>query len=209
MFGVQWDQRLAVRRLASNLFVKLAAGFWPAASFFMNYLFLTPLNKTMNKKNFLHCLTVTLISISITGFVGCGGSKWPKTYKSSGTVTLDGTPVERATITFYPLDGQKPANATTDANGAFELTSFNAGDGATPGSFAVAIQKFPAIEIEAVPGGVPFDESNNTDEGPAPGSEKDAESELPEKYGNREESGLSATVATDGENVFNFELTSK
>ena len=175
----------------------------------MNYLFLTPLNKTMNKKIVLHCLTVSLISIFITGFVGCGESKWPKTYKSSGAVTLDGTPVERATITFYPLDGQKPANATTDANGAFELTSFNAGDGATPGSFAVAIQKFPAIEIEAVPGGVPFDESNNTDEGPAPGSEKDAESELPEKYGNREESGLSATVTTDGENVFNFELTSK
>ena len=209
MFGVQWDQRLAVRRFASNLIVKLAAGLWPAASFFMNYHFLTPLNKTMNKKSLLHCLTVSLISISITGFVGCGESKWPKTYKSSGTVTLDGTPVERATITFYPLDGQKPANATADAYGAFELTSFNAGDGATPGSFAVAIQKFPAIEIEAVPGGVPFDESNNTDEGPAPGSEKDAESELPEKYGNREESGLSATVTTDGENVFNFELTSK
>ena len=206
---MQWDQRLAVRRFASNLIVKLAAGLWPAASFFMNYHFLTPLNKTMNKKSFLRCLTVSLISISITGFVGCGESKWPKTYKSSGTVTLDGTPVERATITFYPLDGQKPANATTDANGSFELTSFNAGDGATPGAFAVAIQKFPAIEIEAVPGGVPFDESNNTDEGPAPGSEKDAESELPEKYGNREESGLSATVTADGDNVFNFELTSK
>ena len=91
----------------------------------------------------------------------------------------------------------------------WKLISFNAGDGATPGSIAVAIQKFPAIEIEAVSGGVPFDESNNTDEGPALGSEKDAESELPEKYSNREESGLSATVTTDGENVFNFELTSK
>ena len=56
---------------------------------------------------------------------------------------------------------------------------------------------------------MPFDESNNNDEGSAPGSERDAESELPEKYGNREESGLSATVTMDGENVFNFELTSK
>ena len=83
--------------------------------------------------------------------MGCGGPKWPPTYKSTGAVTLDGTPVERATITFYPLDGQKPANATTDANGNYELTSFNAGDGATPGAFGVAIQKFPAIEIEAVP----------------------------------------------------------
>lgn len=163
----------------------------------------------MNKRNLLSCLTVSLVSISVAGFVGCGGPKWPPTYKSTGTVTLDGSPVERASITFYPLDGQKPANATTDANGAFQLTSFNAGDGATPGSFGVAIQKFPAIEIEAVPGGKPFDESNNTDEGPALGSEKDPVTELPEKYSNYEKSGLSATVTTDGENVFNFELTSK
>ena len=163
----------------------------------------------MNKKILLYCLTVSLISISITGFVGCGQSKWPTTYKSSGTVTLDGSPVERATITFYPLDGQKPANATTDANGKFKLTSFNAGDGATAGAFGVAIQKFPAIEIEAVPGGLPFDESNNTDEGPALGSEKEDENELPEKYSDHEKSGLSATVTADGDNVFNFELTSK
>ena len=66
-------------------------------------------------------LTVFLASLTVVAFVGCGGPKWPPTYKSSGTVTLDGTPVERATISFYPLDGQKPANATTDANGAFEV----------------------------------------------------------------------------------------
>jgi len=154
-------------------------------------------------------MTVFLASFSIMAVVGCGGSKWPPTYKSSGTVTLDGTPVERATITFYPLDGQKPANATTDANGNYELTSFNAGDGATPGSFGVAIQKFPAIEIETIPGGTPYDESMNTDEGPSPDSEKDPVNELPEKYSNHEKSGLSATVVTDGENVFTFELKSK
>ncbi|MDA7885676.1 carboxypeptidase-like regulatory domain-containing protein [Pirellulales bacterium] len=163
----------------------------------------------MNKKNLLCCLTVCLASISVTAFMGCGGPKWPPTYKSTGAVTLDGTPVERATITFYPLDGQKPANATTDTNGNYELTSFNAGDGATPGAFGVAIQKFPAIEIETIPGGTPYDESMNTDEGPAPGSEDDPVNELPEKYSDHEKSGLSATVTPDGENVFNFELISK
>ena len=163
----------------------------------------------MNKKERLCCLTVFLVSVSVVAFVGCGGPKWPPTYKSSGSVTLDGTPVERATVTFYPLDGQKPANGTTDASGVFELTSFNAGDGAMLGSFGVAIQKFPAIEIEAIPGGRPFDESMNTDEGPSADSEKDPVNELPEKYSEHEKSGLSATVTADGENVFNFELTSK
>ena len=165
--------------------------------------------KKMNKKNLLCCLILCLASISVPGFVGCGGPKWPPTYKCSGVVTLDGAPVDRATITFYPLDGQKPANATTDANGNYELTSFNAGDGATPGAFGVAIQKFPAIEIEAVPGGKPFDESNNTDEGPSPDSEKDPVNQLPEKYSKYEKSGLSAIVVADGENIFTFELKSK
>ena len=154
-------------------------------------------------------LTVFLASLTVVAFVGCGGPKWPPTYKSSGTVTLDGTPVERASISFYPLDGQKPANATTDANGAFEVTSFNAGDGAMLGSFGVTIEKFPVVEIETTPGGIPYDESMNTDEGPSADSEKDPVNELPEKYSDHEKSGLSATVTADGENVFKFELTSK
>lgn len=162
----------------------------------------------MNKKPICY-LTVFLASLTVVAFVGCGGPKWPPTYKSSGTVTLDGTPVERATISFYPLDGQKPANATTDANGAFEVTSFNAGDGAMLGSFGVAIEKFPAIEIETTPGGIPYDDSMNTDEGPSAESEKDPVNELPEKYSDHQKSGLSATVTADGENVFSFELTSK
>ena len=162
----------------------------------------------MNKTPVCYPL-VFLTSLTVVALVGCGGPKWPPTYKSSGTVTLDGTPVERATISFYPLDGQKPANATTDANGAFEVTSFNAGDGAMLGSFGVAIEKFPAVEIETTPGGTPYDESMNTDEGPSADSEKDPVNELPEKYSDHEKSGLSATVTADGENVFNFELTSK
>ena len=163
----------------------------------------------MHKKNLLCYLTVFLTGFSVIAFVGCGGPKWPPTYKSSGTVTLDGTPVERASISFYPLDGQKPANATTDANGVFEVTSFNAGDGAMLGSFGVTIEKFPAVEIETTPGGVPYDESMNTDEGPSPDSERDPVNELPEKYSDHEKSGLSATVTADGENVFTFELKSK
>ena len=77
------------------------------------------------------------------------------------------------------------------------------------GSFGVTIEKFPAVEIETTPGGVPYDESMNTDEGPSPDSERDPVNELPEKYSDHEKSGLSATVTADGENVFTFELKSK
>ena len=163
----------------------------------------------MINRTFVLGVAACATGLSVMGAVGCGGREWPPTYKTTGMVTLDGSPVERASITFYPKEGQQPANATTDASGRYQMTSFNAGDGATAGSFDVAILKFPAIEIDAVPGGVPFDESNNTNAGPSPESLEDPENELPEKYSNSEKSGLSATVTADGENVFNFELKSK
>jgi hypothetical protein len=163
----------------------------------------------MNKKNLLYCLTVFLVSFSTTTFVGCGESKWPPTYKSGGTVKLDGSPVEGALVSFHPLDGQNAANARTDASGSYELTSFNAGDGATPGSFGVAIKKLPFIDIDAVPGGRPFEEGMNTEPGAEPVFDAGPENELPEKYSDQQNSGLSATVTADGENIFNFNLTSE
>ncbi len=163
----------------------------------------------MNKKTSPGWLAVCLASFSAIFFMGCGGSEWPPTYKSTGTVTLDGSPVERASITFHPRDGQNPANGTTDANGIYELSSFNADDGAAPGLYGVSIQKFPAIQVDSAPGGMPFDESMNTDAPPDPSLDADPKNELPEKYSSPEESELSATVSADGGNVFNFELTSE
>lgn len=163
----------------------------------------------MNKKISPGWSAVCLASISVAIFMGCRGSEWPPTYKSTGIVTLDGSPVERASITFHPRDGQTPANGTTDANGVYELSSFNAGDGAEPGSYGISIQKFPAIQIDSAPGGIPFDESMNTDAPPDPSLDADPKNELPERYSTSEESGLSATVSADGENVFNLELTSE
>ena len=163
----------------------------------------------MINRTFVLGVAACATGLSVMGAVGCGGREWPPTYKTTGMVTLDGSPVERASITFSPKEGQQPANATTDASGRYQMTSFNAGDGATAGSFDVAILKFPAIEIDAGRGGVPFGEANRTNAGPSPESLEDPENELPEKYSNSEKSGLSATVTADGENVFNFELTSK
>lgn len=77
--------------------------------------------------------------------VGCGdGTNWPKRYPVSGKVLVDGKPAERAVVTFHPLaphsDGKSYAPSTfTDDDGAFKLTTIDAGDGAPPGEYAVTI----------------------------------------------------------------------
>jgi len=61
----------------------------------------------------------------------------------SGTVTLDGKPVEGATVTFHLIGDDKegrPATGQTDKAGAFRLKSGNE-DGARPGEYKVVIVK--------------------------------------------------------------------
>jgi hypothetical protein len=59
-----------------------------------------------------------------------------------GIVTLDGKPLPWATVTFVSAEeGRRPASGVTDADGAFELTTFDTGDGALPGSYRVTINK--------------------------------------------------------------------
>ena len=68
---------------------------------------------------------------------GCGGHL----VKVQGTVTLDGQPLEGATVMFIPVDGVgKPGVGATDQDGVFELSSSNKPqDGVAPGDYKVVI----------------------------------------------------------------------
>jgi len=143
------------------------------------------------------CLVLVLL------FVGCGetvDADRPETAPVTGTVTYNGQPVEGATVTFMAgASGGRGAVGTTDASGKFQLTTFEAGDGAIPGAYKVKIAKTvggaPTAgegEIMAPPTG-----------GPPTSEVKD---ELPVKYKDENTSGLTADVK-DGDNDFPFELT--
>ena len=125
------------------------------------------------------CL-IFLLLISTLIFVGCG-PKGPKLYECSGTVKMDGQPVEGANVSFINLDMPAPNTAVTDASGTFKLQSYD-------GSFDVTITKL---------------EGNASKEDPyAPTTNL-----LPEKYSNLTTSGLKATVTKDPtQNVFSFEI---
>ncbi|QDV20992.1 hypothetical protein Pan153_56740 [Gimesia panareensis] len=119
---------------------------------------------------------------------GCGsGVDRPSTVQVEGTVTFDNQPLEGASISFIPQDG-RPASGFTDAGGHFVLKTFEPGDGAIPGEHTVIVTKVAA-------------DSKSGDDIYAK-----QKSVIPEKYGDLKNSGLTATVKTDGENKFSFEL---
>ena len=151
------------------------------------------------------CLVVLLL-VTVSGVIGCRDSRYPPTFRVTGVITMQGEPVDRATVSFLPSDGQHPANGITDESGVFELSTFNRNDGATPGEFVVTIQKFPVVEIKTVPGGIPYDPENETN-ADEPRRRRVVENELPKKYAGPKSSGFTATVDTNDENHFEFELT--
>ncbi|MCR9296183.1 MAG: carboxypeptidase-like regulatory domain-containing protein [bacterium] len=170
-------------------------------------------------------LRQTLACAALALFVGCGSSN-PPTAQVTGTVTLDGNPVEGATVLFIPDDASnKAATASTQADGTYALTTFEAGDGAMPGSYKVKVHKFDLPEG----GHNPYGESPTAEDvkpmtqeeelaameaaysaAAAKPSQKEekAKNALPQKYADQNTSGLSYTV-TDSGGTYDIALTSK
>ena len=133
----------------------------------------------------------------------CGPtSSGPKTYPVSGTVTLKGQPVDGATVTFQAADGKGAAVGTTDSSGNYALTAGPWGRGAAAGEYRVSVVKFKAAAPEAPAGTgdnyVPPDP--NKPPPPPP------ENELPAKYADAKNSGLTASVKESGDNKFDLKL---
>ena len=112
--------------------------------------------------------------------MGCNSGKI-KTYTCTGTVTMDGQPVDNASVAFINLSHSAPASARTDAAGKFTLQS-------EPGDYDVSVVKFTG---------------NATADDPyAPSTNS-----LPEKYANMKTSGLKVKVETNSsKNVFELKL---
>jgi hypothetical protein len=165
------------------------------------------------------CLGLFLSVLMLVTFVGCGQKQ--SGIPVTGMVTLDGSPVGGATVTFTPVGGEGGvAVGMTDGSGQFKLSS-GAGSGALPGSYAVTITKLTAPS-DTSSGPDPREMGPNiteeqrqkileaaraqqtarkaTDTGPA---------NIPERYGSTETSGFAAVVEQGGQNDFTFEMTSQ
>lgn len=119
-----------------------------------------------------------ILALALAGCAGDWGG-------ASGTVTLDGAPLDAASISFVPADGGATAYGQVK-DGAFSLSTGQK-DGLKAGKYRVSIS---ASTI------------------PAMGTKEVAKLLTPKKYAGTDTSGLEADVKP-GSNSFNFELSSK
>lgn len=85
----------------------------------------------------------SIVVVCIGWTVGCGGDRLPLG-RVTGTVTLNGEPLERAEIVFQPEDG-RPSFAKTDSQGRYELMFGADQPGALIGRHRVMITTFDVI----------------------------------------------------------------
>ncbi len=151
--------------------------------------------------------TPAYLAIVALLLVGCSGSDGAvSVYEVSGTVSIGGGPVPRATVIFSPLDKQPVATAITDNKGVYRLTTYDSFDGAAAGKFDVLISKATVAKGSSPP---VHDPTGKTSPAPVHDAEKSKDLDdgitLDPKYsvpGN----GMTAEVKTSGSNVIDFKL---
>jgi hypothetical protein len=163
-----------------------------------------------------------LLLVAALALTGCGSSL----VKTEGVVTLDGQPVEGATVTFMTEDGKQTSVGATDASGKFQLFTADK-PGALPGSYKVTVVKTPKVAgAESMSPGNPEylkqmkEESKDTMAASkksaafakmpglaAGGGAASIKSELPKIYGTPASTPLTAKVPSDG--PITLELKSK
>lgn len=140
-------------------------------------------------------LCTVAVAMLLICSAGCSGEPAkPKMGKVSGRVVFNGEPVEGAIVTFIAPGAPRFASGVSDAEGTFELTTFEKGDGAVVGDCVVTVAKTEAgsgpKNAEDLAKGIPV---------------VPAKQLLPEKYSSVGKSPLKETV-TEGVNNIQLEL---
>lgn len=112
--------------------------------------------------------------------LGCGDGR-PTRVPISGTVTIDGKPLKFGSVLFVPPAG-RPAGGALDANGRYELSCDEKGDGTMLGEYKVAVTGVESLGEHA------------------------QRWHAPQKYRDAQTSGLTATVEGPRDDL-NFEIT--
>ena len=125
-------------------------------------------------------------SLLLTISPGCDAPP-EATYPATGRVSFEGEPVKGAIVTFVPEKG-RPATATSEDDGSFELSTFSPGDGAVAGRHTVTIiQTNPGDEM--ILAGAP------------------SKSSIPEKYTMPQKTPFTFDVKPDGDNHFDLNMS--
>ncbi len=153
------------------------------------------------KKKLRNAALLTLCLAVLVSF-GCNKKRIKGLVPAHGVVTLNGEPVAGAMVMFTPVKvGPEAfaASTTTDAQGAFKMTTLDPGDGVYPGEYNVTVVK------DEMQGGMTLEESKqfleNPDEARRSGLlDKEALviHHLPPKYANVNTADLKVVVPEGG-----------
>ena len=149
-------------------------------------------------------LAVTLVAaIGLASLPACSQSdEWTekrlKVFKAGGIVLLDGQPCADAVVTFFSDTNPISATGRTNAEGKFQLTTYNDGDGAVEGAHKITVVKREFVEEKTK-----YDSVNERSVALIP------KELLPKKYMTPASSGITHNVAKSGSNEFKIELQSK
>jgi hypothetical protein len=128
---------------------------------------------------------VPLVLVAPALLTGCGGSGREETFPARGRVVLDGKPPVHALVVLHPLDGNgrqdrpRPHGKVAE-DGTFVLTTYEPGDGAPRGEYAVTVEWWLASKGRG-------------------GDDPPPSNRLPARYARPQTSGLRAVVS-EGEN---------
>ncbi|MGL4549685.1 MAG: hypothetical protein ACRC33_00750 [Gemmataceae bacterium] len=132
----------------------------------------------------MRALIGTVVAAAVVAACGCDSG--PRFYRVTGTVTLDGKPLDTADILFTDARGALGPEPGKVTNGAFELQ-------AKEGKKKVTISSSKVIPGSPTRGA---------------GGEPVPEEILPEHYYDQTKTELTADVSAGGPNKFEFKLTS-
>ena len=137
------------------------------------------------------------LALLVMTAAGCGPdlSHLPKTVTAEGTVTLDGKPIENATVVAIADQAEYSARGVTDATGKYSLQAFEEKKGAVPGSYRVQVNKTVLTE------------SGGGEDENSIGS-VNVQYGLPKKYAAVSTSGLTLVIPDQDKSDLNFELKS-
>jgi hypothetical protein len=106
------------------------------------------------------------LGIMAVGLTGCGSSDGIErlpTVPVEGQIKFEGKPLAQADVVFHPQGvsdpRHAPARGKTDDSGNFKLTTYDSGDGAPVGSYAVTVAYYPLVKdadgVHAGPNALP------------------------------------------------------
>ncbi len=143
----------------------------------------------------------------LCGVTGCGeeGDSRPK-YKASGTVLLEGAPVEGAVVAFVLEEGSGTAVAMTDEMGKFQLNMPPGKNGIPAGKYKISVRK-TTTSAPANKEPTTFEEMEKQHKaGIQAAPPPPPKLGVPARYGDTATSQLTEEVEPDGKNEFVLEL---